>query len=192
MPFTKYSKWDGVDGQSLSLEELLDQLADLLLESGFNDPYFMYGNERDESLAALREAIMRALMDGLLSDEELEALSDDQGRINAEAMAELIDRLIERLIEEGYLNLREEPGEQPPPSGFSKQAGKTGKPVEQSVKFELRDKGLDFLGFKSLRDLLASLGKSSFGRHDTNHLATGVEASNASRPYEFGDTLNLD
>src|SRR6185437_14542226 len=48
------------------------------------------------------------------------------------------------------------------------------------------------LGFKSLRDLLASLGKSSFGRHDTNHLSTGVEASNASRPYEFGDTLNLD
>jgi Ca-activated chloride channel family protein len=192
MPFTKYSKWSGVDWQSLSLEDLLDRLSDFLLESGFNDPYFMYGNEGDDSLDALREAIMRALMDGLLSDEELEALSDDQGRINAEAMAELIDRLIERLIEEGYLNLREEPGEQPPPSDFSKQAGKTGKPVEQSVKFELRDKGLDFLGFKSLRDLLASLGKSSFGRHDTNHLATGVEASNASRPYEFGDTLNLD
>jgi len=192
MPFTKYSKWSGVDWQSLSLEDLLDRLSDFLLESGFNDPYFMYGNQGDDSLDALREAIMRALMDGLLSDEELEALSDDQGRINAEAMGELIDRLIERLIEEGYLNLREEPGEQPPPSSFGKQAGKTGKPVEQSVKFELRDKGLDFLGFKSLRDLLASLGKSSFGRHDTNHLATGVEASNASRPYEFGDTLNLD
>src|SRR5438128_12655459 len=90
MPFTKYSKWDGVDWQSLSLEGLLDRLADFLLESGFNDPYFMYGNERDESLEALREAMMRALMDGLLSDEELEALSDDRGRINAEAMAALI------------------------------------------------------------------------------------------------------
>src|SRR3954453_1010185 len=147
MPFTKYSKWDGVDWQSLSLEELLDRLADFLLESGFNDPYFMYGNERDESLDALREAMMRALMDGLLSDEELEALSDDRGRINAEAMRELIDRLIERLIEEGYINIRQEPPEQPQPPSFSKQPGKTGEPVEKSAKFELRDKGLDFLGF---------------------------------------------
>src|SRR5205085_5068456 len=111
--------------------------------------------------------------------------------MNAEAMAELIDRLIERLVEEGYLNVRREPAEQPPTS-LSQQRGSTGKPIETSVKFELRDKGLDFLGFKSLRDLLASLGKSSFGRHDTNHLSTGIEASAASKPYEFGDTLNLD
>ncbi|HKP12352.1 MAG TPA: VWA domain-containing protein, partial [Blastocatellia bacterium] len=129
---------------------------------------------------------------GLLSDEELEALSDDQGRINAEAMAELVDRLIERLIAEGYINVREAPGERPQSAGLGNPRGNTGQPVEKSVKFELRDKGLDFLGFKSLRDLLASLGKSSFGRHDTNHLSTGVEASAASKPYEFGDTLNLD
>jgi len=192
MPFTKYSKWDGVDWQSLSLEDLLARISDFLLESGFDDPYFMYGDERDESLDGLREAIMRALIDGLLSDEELQALSDDRGRINTEAMQELIDRLIERLIEEGYINVRQEPTEQPQAASFNKAQGKTGKPIEKSVKFELRDKGLDFLGFKSLRDLLASLGKSSFGRHDTNHLSTGIEASNASKPYEFGDTLNLD
>src|SRR5690349_17736991 len=107
MPFTKYSKWTGVDWESLSLEELLERISDFLLESGFDDPYFMYGNEGDDSLDALREAIMQALMDGLLSDEELQALSDDQGRINMEAMAELIDRLIERLIEEGYINVRQ-------------------------------------------------------------------------------------
>ncbi len=39
---------------------------------------------------------------------------------------------------------------------------------------------------------MASLGKSSFGRHDTRDLATGVESGGISRPYEFGDTLNLD
>ena len=43
-----------------------------------------------------------------------------------------------------------------------------------------------------MRDLLGSLGKSSFGRHDTRDLATGIEASGATKPYEFGDTLNLD
>ena len=43
-----------------------------------------------------------------------------------------------------------------------------------------------------MRDLLGSLGKSSFGRHDTRDLSTGIEANGAPKPYEFGDTLNLD
>ena len=60
------------------------------------------------------------------------------------------------------------------------------------ARFEITDKALDFLGFKTLKDLLASLGKSSFGRHDTRDLATGVESGGASKPYEFGDTLNMD
>jgi len=63
---------------------------------------------------------------------------------------------------------------------------------EGKAKFEVTDKALDFLGFKTLKDLLGSLGKSSFGRHDTRELATGVEADGSSRRYEFGDTLNLD
>jgi len=192
MPFTKYSKWDGVDWESLSLEDLLERLADFLLQSGFDDPYSRYDDENDQSLDALREAIMRALMEGLLADKELESFLDEQGNWKMEAMAELIDRLIERLIEEGYMKVSEEPNDRPDQSQFAPRGGSAGKPVEKSVKFELRDKGLDFLGFKALKDLLASLGKSSFGRHDTNHLATGVEASEGSRRYEFGDTMNLD
>ncbi|HUQ32255.1 MAG TPA: VWA domain-containing protein, partial [Pyrinomonadaceae bacterium] len=47
-------------------------------------------------------------------------------------------------------------------------------------------------GYKTLRNLLGSLGKSSIGRHDTQHLSTGVEAAQASKLYEFGDTVNLD
>src|ERR1051325_205575 len=181
MPFTKYSKWDGVDWESLSLEDLLERLADFLLQRGFDDPYSRYYNENDQSLDALREAIMRALMEGLLSDEEMESFLDEQGNWKMEAMAELIDRLIERLIEEGYLKVSEQPTDQPDQSQFAPRGGSAGKPGEKSVKFELRDKGLDFLGFKALKDLLASLGKSSFGRHDTNHLATGIEASAGSR-----------
>ena len=34
--------------------------------------------------------------------------------------------------------------------------------------------------------------KSSFGRHDTRDLATGIETSGSAKTYEFGDTLNLD
>ena len=63
---------------------------------------------------------------------------------------------------------------------------------EGSVKFQATDKGLDFLGYNSLKDLLGPLGKSSFGRHDTRDQATGIESSGGAKPYEFGDSLNLD
>ncbi len=48
---------------------------------------------------------------------------------------------------------------------------------EGQVRFELTDKALDFLGYKTLKNLLGSLGKASFGRHDTRDLSTGVETS---------------
>ena len=192
MAFTKYSKWDGVDWQSISLEDLLNRLADFLLQSGFESAYSRYWDDHDQTLDALREAIMQAIMEeGLLSDEELDQLNDEQGNLRADAMSELLDRLIERLIEEGYITVNEGPPQQQE-TGFASQAGKSGKPVQRSVKFELTDKSLDFLGFKTLRELIASLGKSSLGRHDTDHLSTGIEASEAPKRYEFGDTLNLD
>ncbi|HWN98337.1 MAG TPA: VWA domain-containing protein [Blastocatellia bacterium] len=193
MPFTKYSKWTGVDLDSLSLEDLLERLADFLLQSGFESQYSRYwDDERERTLEALRDAIMRALMEGLLSDEELEALSDERGELSDKAVSELLDRLIERLIEEGYISLSEGPAQTQGETALAGNQGRTGKPVERSVKFEMTDKGLDFLGFKALKELIASLGKSSLGRHETNHLSTGVEASEAPRRYEFGDTLNLD
>ena len=60
------------------------------------------------------------------------------------------------------------------------------------MQFEVTDKSLDFLGYRALRDLLGSVGHSSVGRHDTRDYAAGVEAGGAPKPYEFGDTMNLD
>ena len=99
---------------------------------------------------------------------------------------ELIEQLIERMEQEDYISV-DEPHDPSQQSSVGGQAGEA-----QQAKFEITDKSLDFLGFKTLRDLMGSLGKSSFGRHDTRDLSTGIEASGASRPYEFGDTLNLD
>ena len=62
----------------------------------------------------------------------------------------------------------------------------------QQVQFDLTEKGADFLGYQDAQGLLGSLGKASVGAHDTPHLATGIEAEAASKPYEFGDILNLD
>ena len=99
--------------------------------------------------------------------------------------------IVQRLIEEGYLNVSESPkmpaGQQPllGPGGMAREAA-------QQVQFSLTERGIDFLGYKTLKHLLGSIGKSSFGAHDTDHLATGVEAEAESKQYTFGDTLNLD
>src|SRR2546425_627065 len=70
--------------------------------------------------------------------------------------------------------------------------GEFGEEAAQQVQFNLTEKGIDFLGYRTLKHLLGSIGKSSFGAHETEHLATGVEAEAVSKPYQYGDTLNLD
>ncbi|MEW6130939.1 MAG: VWA domain-containing protein [Acidobacteriota bacterium] len=193
MPFTKYSKWNGVDWESLDLNDLMDKLSEFFMQSGFDDPYFMYGNEQDTSLDALREAIMDALLnESLLSPEELDQFYDEKGNLKMDALNELIDKLIERLIDEGYIRTEQPSSGTPQETQVTSQGGQTGKAQDASIQFEVTDKGLDFLGYKTLKELVASLGKASFGRHDTNHLATDIEASDAAKRYEFGDVLNLD
>ena len=100
---------------------------------------------------------------------------------------ELIDKLIERMERENYISIE---SSQDPRRDRSAAGNWASAQTER--KFEVTDKSLDFLGYKTLRDLLGSLGKSNFGRHDTRDLATGIETSGSSKPYEFGDTLNLD
>jgi Ca-activated chloride channel family protein len=114
--------------------------------------------------------------------------------MSRQEMQQMVDRLAERLQDEGYISVSEPfDRENSPNKPQTNPRGSVGQNGPQSkVKFEFTDKTLDFLGFKTLKELLASLGKSSFGRHDTRDLATGVETSGASKQYEFGDTLNLD
>lgn len=80
------------------------------------------------------------------------------------------------------------------PEGHQMVEGKggLGHAASKDVQFSLTDKGIDFLGYKALRHIMGSLGKSSFGAHDTPYLATGIEAEGSSKAFEFGDVLNLD
>ncbi len=180
----RYSKYVPDPAGEMSMEELLSALSDYLLQSGFQNYMFYDMPEAEQTLDDLRRAIEQALLDGNMLDEEMqERLREMQmdGTLD-----DLIEQLIERLQQEDYISL-DQPHDPSKQSGVGGQAGEA-----QQAKFEITDKSLDFLGFKTLRDLMGSLGKSSFGRHDTRDLATGIETSGASRPYEFGDTLNLD
>ena len=185
-----YSKFTGDDLDELDLEELLSRLSDLLLSSGFDDPYGMPGDQDGHSMQALHDAIMEALLNGgLLSEETLDRLlgKDWQNSETAEAKLDaLINRIVEKLKTQGYVT------GSPDLEGARKKREGSGAGGEASFKFAITDKSLDFLGYRALRDLLGSLGKSSLGRHDTREMATGVEASGAPKPYEFGDTMNLD
>jgi Ca-activated chloride channel family protein len=189
----RYTKYTGDELDDLDLEDLVSKLSDLLLSSGFSNPY---GTDEDEkTMQALHDAILDALFNGgVLPEETIERLlgdpaDGDQSETRSK-LEQLIQQIIERMAQEGYISM-------PPDLEAERERrqgrGGMGQPRDDTpVTFEVTDKALDFLGYRALRDLLGSLGKSSFGRHDTREQATGVETTGTTKPYEFGDTLNLD
>jgi Ca-activated chloride channel family protein len=195
MKFIRYSKFKGFDVSSIDLGNLMESLSNSLLYSGYNDDYYWTRQRQplDTSLDALRNALLQALVDQRLLDAHQiqEMLAENEGQFKGSLLEELLNQLIERLVEEGYLTLHDEP-QTPRTSMPTTGKPQISEPLPRNVRFEVTEKGLDFLGYKTLRSLLGSLGKSSAGRHDTSYLSTGVEAAAASKPYEFGDTVNLD
>ena len=181
----RYSKYVPDPASEMSMEDLLSALSNYFLQSGFNDNFWYELPEGQQTLDELKRALEQALVDGEMFDEEMR---DRLLQMQMEGeLEELIEKLIERMQQEDYISI-DQPHD---PARQSSVGGQIGD-AQQQAKFEITDKSLDFLGFKALRDLLGSLGKSSFGRHDTRDMATGIEASGASKQYEFGDTLNLD
>jgi Ca-activated chloride channel family protein len=171
----RYTKFTGDLSSSFGLEDLMQALSDFFLDSGFNDPYANFQENNDQTLENLREAIKQALESGELFDEESQEKFD---QLNADQVEELVDQIIQKMQEQNFINAEQGQGE----------AGDEG----ENARFEVTDKGMDFLGYKALRELLGPLGKSNLGRHDTRHEAAGVETNGSSKLYEFGDTLNLD
>jgi Ca-activated chloride channel family protein len=196
MKFTRYGKFNGFDPFGIDLGDLMDAMSEDLLNSGFDDDYYWRRQPKDidDSLDALRKALLKALLDReIVTPEQVqEMLDQNEGKFKGSQLEELINQLIERLVEEGYLNLKEERQQQNLQNQPGEGQGEIGSPTPRDVKFEVTEKGLDFMGYKTLKNLLGSMGKSSIGRHDTNNLDTGIEASQGSKPYEFGDTINLD
>jgi Ca-activated chloride channel family protein len=197
MRFHTYTKFSPELADAIDLQALLDKLADFLLQSGFagdNQSYYGWDGNDDanRSLDALKQAILDALMEsGQFTPEMLEALRGGDDEEGQAKLAQLLDQLVQRLMEEGYLKIENAPQM---PAGHQQVTGPGGlaKAAARDVQFNLTEKGIDFLGYKTLRNLLGSLGKSSFGSHDTAYLATGIESDGWSKQYEFGDVLNID
>lgn len=195
MKFIRYSRFKGFDVSGIDLGGLMDALSNQILDSGFDQNYWWTReqHEQDDSIDALRQAILQSLLEQeIISDQDVaEMLADNDGKFKGSLLEELINQLIERLVEEGYLTLKELPPEQLTQQG-GEGNGEVGQPMPRNIKFEVTEKGLDFLGYKTLQKLLGSLGRSTIGRHETQEYDTGVEAALSSKPYEFGDVMNLD
>jgi Ca-activated chloride channel family protein len=191
----RYTKYTGDLLDEIDLDNLVSKLSDLLLSSGFNNPWgHPLDDEEDRTMQALHDAILEALFSGgMLSDEAMQKLlgepaDGDQERARQQ-IEDLIQQIIERMMEQGFITGapdldKEREHRRGTGGGVGEDAG--------PVTFEVTDKALDFLGYRALRDLLGSIGRSDTGRHDTHHLSTGVETAAAPKPYEFGDTLNID
>jgi Ca-activated chloride channel family protein len=180
-----YSKFSEED-LGIEMEDLLRALSDYLLGSGFQDPYMQFSELNQHSFEDLKRAIEQALQSGdLFSPERLEQMREQLEKMSAEQREQLVQRLVKKMEEAGYIDM------DGPPTDPSTTPGGEGR-GENQMHFEVTDKAIDFLGFKTLKDLLGSLGKSSFGAHDTRDLSTGIDASGGAKLYEFGDVLNLD
>jgi Ca-activated chloride channel homolog len=186
----RYTRYTGEELEGVDLEDLISKLSDLLLSSGFNNPYDPQ-DASDQNVQDLHDAILEALLSGgMLPKETLERLLGDPADADSQSKLEqLIKQIIEAMAQRGYITTHPDLESE----RMEREGGPGGNgPDLPPVRFEVTDKSLDFLGYRALRDLLGSMGKSSAGRHDTRDLSTGIDAEAAPKPYEFGDTLNLD
>ena len=190
MPTTRYSKYEATL-DDLDMSELMKMIQDRILESGFGrNPYDPDPNYQ-QTMQDLYDAIAEALINNeLVSEEMIENAMNAEDWMQSE-LGETVKELAQRLEQEGYLKPQGgEEGNDPNQPGQGGGMGPDRDPGK--AKFELTNKAIDFLGYRTLRDVLGGAGKSSIGAHDTKFQTTGVEASAESKPYEFGDTMNLN
>lgn len=184
MAIRRYSKYEpSLD--DLDMAELMHMIKDRLTESGFNRNPWQPDPDYQQSMQDLYDAIAESVVENDLVGEDIieEALQAEDWMDSQ--LGEVVQQLAERLEREGYL--RPEQGENPNMQGMQ-----GNNPNPRDVKFELTDKAIDFLGYRTLRDVLGAAGKSSVGAHETHFKTTGVESTAESKPYTFGDTMNLD
>src|SRR3954470_9986260 len=105
----RYTKYTGDLLDQIDLEDLVSKLSDLLLTSGFSNPWAdPSSGDEDRSMQALHDAILEALFSGgVLSEEALQKLlgepadGDQEGA--RQQLEDLIQQIIERMMEQGFV-----------------------------------------------------------------------------------------
>ncbi len=194
MKRTRYTKYTGDLASEIALDDLMQALSDFLLDSGFQDPFSQFQELNGEhTLENLREALRQLMESGEFlegeAQEKFEAMSDEQRE-------QMLSDLIDRMQGENFIqSQQQQPGEYSDGKvDHANSPGELAQPAapQGEARFHVTDKSMDFLGYKTLRDLLGGMGRAVSGRHETRYEASGVESSGSSKPYEFGDVMNLD
>jgi len=189
MKRTRYTKFNGDLASSLGLEDLMEALSDFLLDSGFQDPFSQFQElNGEQNIENLREAMRQLMESGDFLDEQSQQQYDDMTDDQREQM---LDQLVERMEQGDFIQTENGDDDQQQRQGPQGEITQPAPP-QGEARFQVTDKSMDFLGYKTLRDLLGGMGRANMGRHDTRYEAPGVETSGSSKSYEFGDTLNLD
>ena len=159
------------------LAELAANLGQLLPFNDFADQRLFQGEETltleeamnvmgelqsmDDLEAQLRQAMRRGDLDEL-DAEMLEALLGEEARQDLDRLAEIA----KRLEEAGYLR-------------------------RDGDRFELTPAGVRKIGQKALRDLFGTLRRGRAGDHELTQRGSGGEHTDETKPYEFGDPMEI-
>ncbi len=190
MKHTRYTKYNGDLASEIALDDLMQALSDFMLDSGFQDPFSQFQELNGEhTMENLREALRQVMESGDFLDQEAQQKYED---MSDEQREQMLDSLVERMQQGDYIQ-----PQQPEDDGSVQHANGPGditQPAEPQgdARFHVTDKSMDFLGYRTLRDLLGGMGRSASGRHETRYEASGIESSGSTKAYEFGDVLNLD
>src|SRR5690554_2432311 len=191
MASIRYSKYEG-GLDDLDMADLMKMLQDRLMQSGFDRNPYEPDPDYKPTMQDLYDAIAEALINNQLIDEKLiEQAMDAENWLDSD-LGSTVKDLARRLEEEGYLKPDASGGDGEPGQETATGDGMGPSSDPGKATFELTDKAIDFLGYRTLKDVLGGAGRSSVGSHDTNFTTTGVETMGESKEYEFGDTLNLD
>ena len=144
----RYTKYTGSLLDEIDIDDLVSKLSDLLLSSGFSNPWGGPSDEEDRTMQALHDAILEALFSGgMLSDEAIQQLlgepADGDQEQARQQLEDLVQQIIERMMEQGFVSgapdlEQERERREGMGGGFDDSAA--------PVKFEVTDKALDFLG----------------------------------------------
>jgi len=77
-------------------------------------------------------------------------------------------------------------------AALARQLEEAGLLERREGRYELTPRGLRRIGRNALAQLFSKLAKDKLGRHETLRQGVGVERTDDTKPYAFGDPFNLD